>query len=55
MCTCGHGADRHFLDYAGPGIAGGVLSKCLDEGCPCILYVDVSAAGSVNWGTPNDA
>mgnify|MGYP003576013646 CR=1 FL=1 len=44
MCTCTHGADRHYLDYAGPGVAGGILTRCLQEGCECILFVEVSAA-----------
>ena len=35
MCYCGHGSDRHFLDYAGPGVLGGVLGKCLEDGCAC--------------------
>jgi hypothetical protein len=35
MCTCGHGGDRHYLDYAGPDICGGVLSRCLEAGCSC--------------------
>lgn len=38
MCSCTHGADRHFIDYAGPGIPGGVLTKCLEPGCPCCQY-----------------
>jgi hypothetical protein len=42
MCTCTHGADRHYLDYAGPGVAGGILTKCLEEGCDCILFLEVS-------------
>lgn len=35
MCICGHGLDRHYLDYAGPGIVGGVLGKCLHKDCEC--------------------
>lgn len=38
MCTCGHGQDQHYLDYAGPGICGGVSGKCLEDGCPCRAY-----------------
>lgn len=39
MCKCGHGADRHYLDYAGPGVCGGILGKCLEKNCPCTLLV----------------
>ena len=43
MCTCGHGADRHYIDYAGPGVCGGILTRCLEGKCPCVLYtVDTS-------------
>lgn len=35
MCTCTHGGDRHYLDYAGPGVCGGILGRCLEPGCPC--------------------
>lgn len=38
MCGCNHGLDRHYLDYAGPGVAGGIPAKCLEEGCGCLLY-----------------
>lgn len=41
MCTCTHGRDRHYLDYAGPGIAGGILTKCLAPGCGCRLFQSV--------------
>ncbi len=42
MCTCGHGSDRHYLDYAGPGICGGVLGKCLEKGCACKRFVEAT-------------
>lgn len=35
MCKCGHGGDRHYLGYAGPGVCGGVLANCLEQGCNC--------------------
>jgi len=38
MCTCKHGSDRHFLDYAGPGFCGGVLTRCLEKDCGCKLF-----------------
>ena len=37
-CECGHGMGEHFIDYAGPGICGGVMTKCLEKGCGCLLY-----------------
>lgn len=39
MCVCGHGQDRHYLDYAGPGVCGGVSGKCLEEGCKCERFM----------------
>ena len=41
LCSCTHGSDRHYLDYAGPGVSGGVLSYCLVEGCPCKKFSQV--------------
>lgn len=38
MCTCKHGDDRHYLDYAGPGICGGILGRCLEKDCPCTKF-----------------
>jgi hypothetical protein len=38
MCKCKHGSDRHYLDYAGPGVCGGILSKCLEPDCECKLF-----------------
>lgn len=29
MCKCGHGMDRHFLDYAGHDVCGGVMTSTL--------------------------
>lgn len=43
MCTCKHGSDRHYLDYAGPGVCGGILSRCLEPGCECKLFRKVTA------------
>jgi len=45
MCTCTHGSDRHYLDYAGPGICGGILTRCLEEGCGCKLFTAIAAPG----------
>jgi len=45
MCTCKHGSDRHFLDYAGPGFCGGVLTRCLQEGCGCKLFAPALPEG----------
>lgn len=44
MCTCAHGSDRHFLDYAGPGVCGGILSRCLEKDCGCERF---SVSGSI--------
>lgn len=41
MCTCQHGSDRHYLDYAGPGVPGGILTRCLEKDCDCKLYTAV--------------
>jgi hypothetical protein len=43
MCICSHGSDRHYLDYAGVGVCGGILGKCLESGCACLIYVQSSA------------
>jgi hypothetical protein len=45
MCTCTHGSDRHFLDYAGPGVQGGVLGRCLEKDCPCQHFTPVASSG----------
>lgn len=42
MCSCTHGSDRHYLDYAGPGVCGGVLSRCLEKDCPCQQFTPVN-------------
>lgn len=44
MCTCTHGSDRHFLDYAGPGVAGGILTRCMEPGCECLMFTNVIEA-----------
>jgi hypothetical protein len=51
MCACTHGADRHYLDYAGPGVAGGILTRCLEQDCPCQMFMPVTAT-PVFWGKP---
>ena len=38
MCSCTHGSDRHYLDYAGPGVAGGILTRCLEPDCKCEMF-----------------
>jgi len=48
MCCCGHGSDRHYLDYAGPDVCGGVLSRCLEKDCPCKLFREASSW--TTWG-----
>ncbi len=47
MCSCTHGSDRHYLDYAGPGVLGGVLGRCLEKDCPCQRFVPISVPGQV--------
>lgn len=42
MCTCGHGSDRHYLDYAGPGVCGGILSRCLQKECSCKHFAEAT-------------
>jgi hypothetical protein len=42
MCSCTHGSDRHYLDYAGPGVAGGILTRCLEPGCGCQMFTPTS-------------
>lgn len=39
MCMCGHGQDRHYLDYAGPAVCGGISGRCLERGCNCAAFV----------------
>lgn len=53
MCTCKHGSDQHYLDYAGPGFCGGILSKCLEEGCECKLFTKAESyeVSSQLWPT----
>jgi len=53
MCTCSHGSDRHYLDYAGPGICGGVLTRCLEKDCGCKLFTRAFPEGTtvINAGT----
>ncbi len=43
MCTCKHGQDRHYLDYAGPDVCGGVSGKCLELDCKCVRFVRTPA------------
>ena len=38
MCVCKHGMDRHYLDYAGVGVCGGVVTRCLNPDCDCKRY-----------------
>lgn len=39
MCNCGHGQDRHYVDYAyGIGCWWG---RCLEPHCVCGKFVDV--------------
>jgi hypothetical protein len=38
MCICRHGQDRHYLDYAGVGVCGGISGKCLEDGCKCTAF-----------------
>jgi hypothetical protein len=57
MCYCGHGSDRHYLDYAGPGVCGGVFSRCLSKDCPCVQFRPVvthSANTPAGWITPDE-
>ena len=51
MCSCGHGSERHYLDYAGPGICGGILTRCTEEGCPCSMYKLTQITSGGMWPT----
>lgn len=65
MCSCSHGRDRHYLDYAGPGVCGAILSCCLEKDCPCALFTPVIGVihpaaiivpvGQVGWAGQTNA
>lgn len=60
MCGCGHGMDRHYLDYAGPGIPAGIPTRCLEKDCSCKQYgpfpsmlpLPFHQRGSAGWPMP---
>jgi len=41
MCTCGHGSDRHFIDYA-YGV-GCWFGHCLEKDCDCKRFIQPAA------------
>ena len=54
MCTCKHGSDRHYLGYAGPGVCGGILTHCLEEGCDCKQFVSAVPPGVTVQSIPTN-